>query len=220
MHSVRLCGALQRQRFLPVKRAQLCGEKRGLVWSLWAPLLIIRWQDHNGYPPVETLIEEGFVPLINCTNATCLCDATDPARDYTFPPLSRTMERNFNLTASLGACARHQFYTLPFSTCAVMNPYCVSNRTGLAPVLTTHMATTHDQVRYVTQCEEVQCECRPAQDGNHACYSSGDQYGYFCQARDAGCVWSEVITGRSFCLPFVLSALAHYRCPRLVPSSP
>ncbi len=45
----------------------------------------------------------------------------------------------------------------------------------------------------MTQCDEVQCECRPAQDGNNACQSSGDSRGFFCQARDAGCVWSEVI---------------------------
>ncbi len=86
------------------------------------------------------------MPLINCTNTSCLCDATDPARDYTFPPLSRNVERVFNETASLGACARHNRYLFPFSTCAVKNPYCTSDRTGNAPVLTTGLSLTNDQV--------------------------------------------------------------------------
>jgi hypothetical protein len=126
-------------------------------------------QDMMGFAPVPTLVPQGFVHLINCTGAACICDAADSVRGPT-----TTTTKN----ASLGACAHHR--QLPLATCAVKTPYCSSQ--GVAPALTTGLGFDAASVRYVAPCLVAPCTCRPFTSGDHACYSSGE-------ATNSRCAW-------------------------------
>jgi hypothetical protein len=182
-------------------------------------------QDSQGYPPVPTLVPQGFIPLINCSSASCICDASDTVRGPT---------TSASRSASLGACAHHR--QLPMTTCAVKIPYCTS--AGLAPVLTPGLGFDGASVRYVAPCSEVPCSCRPLPDGNHACYSIEEATtstmatttgaatlaavgsgGYFCQAQDAGCVWDEQgptfasdPTNKTFVTEIALTSCTRCKC--------
>jgi hypothetical protein len=157
--------------------------------------------DIDGHPPVLQEVPSGFVPMISCTNSSCICDASDEVRG---PTHAVDMSKN----ASLGTCAQHR--GLNFSTCSVKSPYCVGLR-GEAPSLASALGFNGSAVRFVSSCQEVPCECRPNKDGSHACYFDADLGGgSFCQSTDVGCTWegagTELVSG------LAISACKRCRC--------